>query len=249
MPPKWLDLLDVRLKEDTALSRLYEEKGPITQGAQAGCFLVMHKETGVHHSMRVYQNDDLSQWKLDELSSALTAQRKLNDAPAQDDDLRCLSRLHEVLGSPKRTLVISELTPTQGGTCTDLFTLVEKRGRIGEQDARQIFSRLVLAVKAAHSAGVVLRNVKPEGVQVRQRGPDSEWAVWLADLHCAAPIKEGAEDECMAGNAWQAGVVCARAGIASASSQSETKMRSTHRRLPPSASARPGRQSSVTGLR
>ena len=64
MPPKWLDLLDVRLKEDTALSRLYEEKGPITQGAQAGCFLVMHKETGVHHSMRVYQNDDLSQWKL-----------------------------------------------------------------------------------------------------------------------------------------------------------------------------------------
>ena len=81
MPPKWLDLLDVRLKEDTALSRLYEEKGPITQGAQAGCFLVMHKETGVHHSMRVYQNDDLSQWKLDELSSALTAQRKAAKAP------------------------------------------------------------------------------------------------------------------------------------------------------------------------
>ena len=23
--------------------------------------------------------------------------------------------------------------------------------------------------------------------------------MWLADLHCAAPIKEGAEDECMAG--------------------------------------------------
>ena len=53
--------------------------------------------------------------------------------------------------------------------------------------------------RGAHSAGVVLRNVNPEGVQVRQRGPDSEWAVWLADLHCAAPIKEGAEDECMAG--------------------------------------------------
>jgi len=199
MPPKWLDLLDVRLKEDAALSRLYEEKGPITQGAQAGCFLVVHKETGVHYSMRVYQNDDLSQWKLGELSAALTAQRKLNDAPAQDDDLRCLSRLHEVLGSPKRTLVISELTPTQGGTCTDLFTLVDQRGRIGEQDARQIFTRLVLAVKAAHSAGVVLRNVKPEGVQVRQHGGGTEWAVWLADLHCAAPIKEGAEEECMTG--------------------------------------------------
>ena len=162
---KWLDLLDVRLKEDAALSRLYEEKGPITQGAQAGCFLVVHKETGVHYSMRVYQNKDLSQWKLDELSSALAAQRKLNDAP-EDEDLRCFSRLHEVLGSPERTLVVSELTPTQGGTCTDLFSLVERLGRIGEKDARQIFTRLVLAVKAAHHAGVMLRNVKPEGVQV-----------------------------------------------------------------------------------
>ena len=26
-----------------------------------------------------------------------------------------------------------------------------------------------------------------------------EWDVWLADLHCAAVVKEGAEEECMTG--------------------------------------------------
>ena len=54
------------------------------------------------------------------------AQRKLSDAP-EDEDLRCLTRLHEVLGSPKRTLVVGELAPIEGAICTDLFTLVEER--------------------------------------------------------------------------------------------------------------------------
>jgi serine/threonine protein kinase len=232
----WLDLLDVRLKEDAALSKLYDVKGPITRGAQSGCTLVIHKETGVHYAMRVYANEELSEWKLDELTAAVAAQRKLNDA-AEDEDLRSLSRLHEVLGSPKRTLVISELTPTDG--TLDLFSLIDQRGRLAEQDARQIFTRLVLAVKAAHQAGVVLRNLKPELLQVRRsdspppcapppkrrpparppacrvapsarhapcprpqvrRGTGAKpWGVWVADLHCAAPVSEGQEEACLRG--------------------------------------------------
>lgn len=198
MSRTWLDLLDVRLKEDAALSKLYDVKGPVKHGAQAGCTQVVHRETGVHYAMREYANEDLVPWKLEQLRAAVAAQRKLADAP-EDEDLRCLTRLHEVLGSPKRTLVVGELAPTEGAICTDLFTLVEERGRFSEQDARQIFTRLVLAVKAAHQNGIVLRNIKPEGVQVRQRGAGAEWEVWLADLHCAAKASEGEEDACLSG--------------------------------------------------
>ena len=163
-------LVDVRLKEDGALTRLYDVKGPIEHGAQAGCTLVVHRETGVHYSMRVYANKELSKWKLEELCAAVAAQRKLNDAP-EDEDVRCLTRLHEVLASPSRTLVVSELAPmTDGAVCSDLFAVIDQRGRLKEHDARQVFTRLVLAVKAAHQAGVVLRNIKPEGVQVRRSG-------------------------------------------------------------------------------
>ena len=75
----------------------------------------------------------------------LIAQRKLNDAP-EDSDLRCLCGLHEVLGSPKRTLVVSKLAATEGATCTDLFTLIDQRGRIGEQDARRVPLELVRVI-------------------------------------------------------------------------------------------------------
>ena len=49
------------------------------------------------------------------------------------------------------------------------------------------------------SQSIVLRNIKPEGVQVRQRTVGAEWEAWLADLHCAAPLREGEEDACLSG--------------------------------------------------
>lgn len=72
-----------------------------------------------------------------------------------------------MLGNPQLLLLVSELPPSDGAICTDLLTLIEKRGRLTEADARQIFVKLTLAVKRAHDQEIVLRNIKPEGIQVR----------------------------------------------------------------------------------
>ena len=75
----------------------------------------------------------------------------------------------------------------------DLHTLIEQRGRLTEADARQIYARLVLAVKAAHDVGIALRSIKPETIQVWQP-PAGGWEVALCDLFCAATVDETEED-------------------------------------------------------
>ena len=107
---------------------------------------------------------------------------------AEEVSSSALIRLHEVLADSSRLLLVSELPPTDGVICTDLLSLIEQRGRLSEADARQIFAKLALAVKRAHDEGVMLRNIKPEGVQVRQRAPGTPWEVTLVDLHCAALV-------------------------------------------------------------
>ena len=107
---------------------------------------------------------------------------------AEEVSSSALIRLHEVLADSSSLLLVSELPPTDGAICTDLLSLIEQRGRLSEADARQIFAKLALAVKRAHDEGVMLRNIKPEGVQVRQRAPGTPWEVTLVDLHCAALV-------------------------------------------------------------
>mmetsp|Transcript_93418 Transcript_93418/g.280267 ORF Transcript_93418/g.280267 Transcript_93418/m.280267 type:complete len:231 (-) Transcript_93418:216-908(-) len=78
--------------------------------------------------------------------------------------------------------------------------MIERRGRLKEPDARQIFSKLVLATKKAHDAGVVLRNIKPEAVQVQKNPADGSLDVWVADLRCAILVADvGDEDDVLIG--------------------------------------------------
>ena len=79
MPPKWLDLLDVRLKEDTALSRLYEEKGPITQGAQAAEVMCLLELRRCVLASRSGGRDDLSLDRLSQLSILWEDQREAEE--------------------------------------------------------------------------------------------------------------------------------------------------------------------------
>ena len=74
--------------------------------------------------------------------------------------------MHEVVVSDRRTLLFQELAPTGGHICTDLLTLIGERGRLSEADAQQILAKLALATKRAHDMGVMIRNLKPESVQV-----------------------------------------------------------------------------------
>mmetsp|Transcript_1617 Transcript_1617/g.2636 ORF Transcript_1617/g.2636 Transcript_1617/m.2636 type:complete len:347 (+) Transcript_1617:63-1103(+) len=187
-------ICDVTLTSGTALQELYKTRREL-HGAFRGCSEVIHKETGVHFAMRVLSNEDLShERKQSELHASVTAQRKLNDTLDADEmKFATLCRLYEVLGTKNHIVLINELAPTGGNVCTDLHSLIERAGRLDERDARQIFARLVLATKRAHDNGVMLRNIKPEAIQVRQPDAGGTWEVHIADLHCATLVAD--EDE------------------------------------------------------
>jgi serine/threonine protein kinase len=134
---------------------------------------------------------ELTTTRLAQLRAAVTAWRKL-DNPADEEAAR-FPRLHEVLASPTRLHVVCEISGPPGCCPVDLHTLIEQRGRLAEADARQIYARLVLAVKAAHDVGIALRSIKPETIQVWQP-PAGGWEVALCDLFCAATVDETEED-------------------------------------------------------
>mmetsp|Transcript_21515 Transcript_21515/g.46285 ORF Transcript_21515/g.46285 Transcript_21515/m.46285 type:complete len:346 (-) Transcript_21515:272-1309(-) len=184
-------LCDAILTSDSRLKELYEDKGPL-EGAFVGCTQLAHRETGVRYSMRSIPKEDLAN-KADELSDAIRAQRYLNERTAAESDeylQASLARLHEVLASSSRLMLICELPAQSGAVCTDLLSFVSKRGRLPEDIAQSIFAKLVLAVKKAHEHSIVLRNLKPEAVQVRQQTAESTWEVHVADLNCSAITEE-----------------------------------------------------------
>jgi len=183
-------LADIALKSDSGLGELYEVKGELT-GAQAGCKQVIERRTGVSYALAELEVSDLHPRRCDELAAAILAQRRIVDHPPDAGEELHAARLacvHEVVCSPSRIYLASELAPTTGARAEDLLTMLQRRGRLPEADVRCIFVRLVLATKRAHECGAVLRNIKPETVQVHQHQKDGEYVVVIADLHCAASV-------------------------------------------------------------
>ena len=181
---------DVVLPTENALRDLYELKGPLA-GAHSRSVEARHIETGITFALREFHMAELTTTRLAQLRAAVTAWRKL-DNPADEEAAR-FPRLHEVLASPTRLHVVCEISGPPGCCPVDLHTLIEQRGRLAEADARQIYARLVLAVKAAHDVGIALRSIKPETIQVWQP-PAGGWEVALCDLFCAATVDETEED-------------------------------------------------------
>ena len=187
---------DVVLTSEAGLTELYELKGALDKGSQAGCVSAMDRRTGVHYALHEVELGGLPAAKCADLAAAVCAQRRIADAPAElSDEMHGaqLALVREVLLSPKRVLLVTELAPTSGAVCDDLLTLLERRGRLAESDARRVFTRIVLATKRAHDCGAVLRNIKPESVQVRQQEKHGEFEVYLTQLHCAAPVPRDAD--------------------------------------------------------
>lgn len=169
---------DQILISEDSLARLYAIKGPLS-GALAGCKEAIHLETGKRSAVRETSFHELSRSrrKRDELHSAVVAMRHIanqhhiggegggHDASSSSP----LPLLTEVIATTSRVLVFFELEALMrhdGGLVIDMLSLIEKRGRIKEDDTKQMFAKLVLAVKAAHDLGIVLRNIKPETIQV-----------------------------------------------------------------------------------
>ena len=195
---------DMLLNSDAGLSELYELKQQLgEQSAQSGCRVVRDKKTGISYALYERLLADLDPAKCEELCQALAAQKRIRqDAPADVAEEMRTARLacaREMLLSPTRVFLINELVPTEGAVCDSLLALLQRRGRLAESDARRIFSRLVLATKRAHDCGAVLRNLKPEIVQVRQAQKNGTFEVCLSQLHCAACVEEGDESSTLTG--------------------------------------------------
>lgn len=185
------------LTSDAGLDDLYERKGDIGIGAQAGCVLAIDRRTGVSYALQLLELEELDLERCEGLAGAVAAQRRIADAPAEfydEVDSARLSLVHECLLSPTLFILVCELAPTTGAVCDDLLTLLQRRGRLAESDARRIFTRLVLATKRAHDCGAVLRNIKPEVVQVRQKDKGGEYELCIARMLSAASVPIG-EDE------------------------------------------------------
>ena len=193
---------DILLAADTGLKELYDLKRELS-GSQSGCMLAVDKKTGVAYALQESQLADLDPIKCQDLVHAIAAQRRIRDDQPADivDEMKTarLACVREVLLSPSRLILINELQPIEGALCEDLFTLLQQRGHLEESDARRIFTRIAVAIKRAHECGSVLRNIKPEIVQVRQQTRGGEFEVCLSQLHCAACVPRGDDVATLAG--------------------------------------------------
>ena len=186
---------DIVLKSADGLEELYDLKQELTSGAQAGFVIAIDKKTGVSYALHARDLDEFTAPKCSELLDALAAQRRLRDEAPQDvgEELQSarLACIREVLLTPSRLILVNEVAPTEGAVCDDLLSVLQRRGRLAEADARRLFTRLVLATKRAHDCGTVLRNIKPELVQVRQKEKGSAFEVCISKLYCAACVPPG----------------------------------------------------------
>ena len=182
-------LADIALKSDEGLKEFYDVKEGI-EGAQMGGRHAIERRTGVSYALNRVEVCDLHPRKCAELATAILAQRRITDHPHDDAEVLSarLACVHQVLQAPDSFYLAVQLAPTEGVIADDLLTMIEKRSRLPEPVARSIFVRLVLATKRAHDCGVVLRNLKPETVQVCMREAGGEYEVVVADLHCAAMV-------------------------------------------------------------
>ena len=182
-------LADIALKSDEGLKEFYDVKEGI-EGAQMGGRHAIERRTGVSYALNRLEVCDLHPRKCAELATAILAQRRIMDHAPDDAEVLSarLACVHQVLQAPDSIYLAVQLAPTEGVIADDLLTVIEKRSRLPEPVARSIFVRLVLATKRAHDCGVVLRNLKPETVQVCMREAGGEYEVVVADLHCAAMV-------------------------------------------------------------
>ncbi|CAI5513869.1 unnamed protein product [Closterium sp. Naga37s-1] len=107
--------------------------------------------------------------------------------------------LESVFGDTASLYLILELCT--GG---DLLSLIERKGRLPEREARRVFASVVRAVEECHIRGIIHRDIKPENILLcpvspskaksrrdpRSRNPVSaEFAPKLADFGLAIPLR------------------------------------------------------------
>lgn len=90
-------------------------------------------------------------------------------------------RLYEVIESSTHYYVVMEYVPNG-----DLYSLIEKKGRLSEPEARSYFQQLIAAVKYCHKRKVIHRDIKPENLLL-----DQNYKLKLGDFGLSGVSKDG----------------------------------------------------------
>lgn len=90
-------------------------------------------------------------------------------------------RLYQVMKSPQYVFLVTEYV--SGG---DIYSLLERRGRVSEAEARNYFQQLISALEYCHSQAIVHRDLKPENLLL-----DSSSIIKLADFGLATHFQDG----------------------------------------------------------
>jgi len=90
-------------------------------------------------------------------------------------------RLFEVVKSPSTILLVTEYIPKG-----DLYTLLERRGRLSEAEARNYFQQIIAALQYIHKHNVAHRDIKPENLLL-----DEDQNLKLVDFGLSNLMREG----------------------------------------------------------
>lgn len=83
----------------------------------------------------------------------------------------------------KETVIYLVLEYVPGG---ELYSLLEKKGKLPEHEAKKMFYQLVMAVQYSHSQGVAHRDIKPENILL-----DESKNIKLGDFGLSNQMKDG----------------------------------------------------------
>jgi serine/threonine protein kinase len=90
-------------------------------------------------------------------------------------------RLYQVMKSAQHIFLVTEFV--SGG---DVYSLLERKGRIPEAEARHYFQQLISALEYCHSQAIVHRDLKPENLLL-----DDSSVIKIADFGLATHIEDG----------------------------------------------------------
>lgn len=118
-----------------------------------------HIHTGVSYAIKVVEKCVL----VENVSGTMDIRREMSILRALEHPN--VIRLHEVMESKKRVYLVMDLAT--GG---DFYSVLVRRGRFTEGEARKYFGQLVDAVRYCHVRGIFHRDLKPENLLLDGRG-------------------------------------------------------------------------------
>ena len=138
----------------------------IGKGSYAKVLLVRKKDDGHIYAMKILKKKTIEQKKqLSHISTEKNVLLALKDDPF-------FVKIHYSFQNEKKLFFVLDYCP--GG---EMFSILQKRNRLTENEARFYAAQLVLAIEIMHKRNILYRDLKPENVLI-----DAEGYIKIADF-------------------------------------------------------------------